>query len=289
MKPVKSFKKVSVLGAGTMGSQITLNCAQYGLDTCVYSRSEKTIEKFKLWAEKYLNGRVEKGKLTRESADEIWARVSTTNSLEECVKDADLVIETVTEVIKVKEDLLRQVSDIVAPDVIIASNSSKIVTSTFKDSVKNPARLANIHFFNPALTMKLTEVVQGEHTSDETVEALMEFSKLTGKTPIHVKKEIDGFVANRLFEALVDEANYLLENKIATPQEIDLAAENGLNHPMGPYKTLDFVGLDVSYDIRKRQYEETGKKPYGYDYLEELVKKGRFGRKTDAGYYDYTK
>ena len=138
--------------------------------------------------------------------------------------------------------------------------------------------------------MKLVEVVKGDHTSIETANALYEFAKNTGKEPILLKKEIDGFVANRVLSKIVAEAYYLVEQGIVTPKEVDIALEHGLNHPMGPFKIMDFSGIDLAYLAKQRRYEKTGNpedKPPKL--LEEKYNKGEFGRKTGKGWYDYTK
>jgi len=152
----------------------------------------------------------------------------------------------------------------------------------------DPGRLANMHYFNPALVMKLVEVVQGEHVSPETADALLEFCRATGKKPILIRKEIDGFVVNRILASIYNEAHFLVEAGYCTPQEIDIACENGLNHPMGPYRLNDLTGIDLSYDIMSRAYAETGVKPRGYDIIKELYSKGYYGKKSGHGFYDYT-
>ena len=137
--------------------------------------------------------------------------------------------------------------------------------------------------------MKLTEVVQGPQTSEETVQFLLDFSRKTGKDPVWVKKEIEGFIANRILRAVANEALYLVEEGVATPEEIDIAAEKGLNYPMGPFKLMDLTGVDLSYFNLKRVYDETGEKRAGFDLLKKKYEANEWGRKTGKGWYEYPK
>ena len=162
-----------------------------------------------------------------------------------------------------------------------------MVSSMFVDDVSNPRRLANLHYFNPALVMKLVEVVQGDHCSDETAQALYDFAVATGKEPIWLRKEIDGFVVNRILQALKTEARWLVENGYCTPQEVDKACEKGLNHPMGPFRLDDLSGIDLTYSIMQRRLEETGEVPVGYELVKSYYDKGWYGKKTGRGFYEY--
>ena len=286
---ISKINKVAVIGGnGQMGRQIGLNTALHGIDTNLYVRSQESLEKANEWVNDYIKGRLEKGKMTEEEARNGLAKLHIVTSIEEAAKGADIIIEAIIEDKNIKEDLFRQLDKIARQDAIIATNSSYMVSSMFKDIVSNPSRLVNLHYFNPALVMKLTEIVQGPHTSDETVQKLIEFSKNTGKKPVWVRKEIDGFIANRILRAITNEALYLLEEGIATPEDIDTAVENGLNHPMGPFKLMDFSGLDTCYLVAKNMLEETGFKKPGIDLLEEKYKNKEWGRKTGKGWYDYS-
>ncbi|GHU64485.1 3-hydroxybutyryl-CoA dehydrogenase [Clostridia bacterium] len=281
------INKVCVIGAGLMGKQIALNTAQNGYAVTLTDSSEKALSAAREWAGKYLSERVEKGKMTDEKVSEIKARLHFEPDLKKAARDAQLIVEAIIEDKSIKEDLFRQLNEIISKDAIVATNSSYMVSSTFKDMIDNPSRLANLHFFNPALVMKLTEVVQGDHTSDETIELLLDFSRKTGKDPIWVRKEIDGFIVNRILRAVTNEALYLLENGIATAPEIDTAAEKGLNYPMGPFRLQDFTGIDLAFLAAKKTLEETGFKKPGYEILEEKYEKGEFGKKSGKGWYDY--
>lgn len=207
--------------------------------------------------------------------------------MEEATSDADLVIEAIFEDKEAKLELYRRLNTLISKDTIIATNSSYMPSSEFASAVENPSRLANLHYFNPALVMKLTEVVQGLHTSEETIAVLMNFSLKTGKNPVHLRKEIDGFIANRISRAVRTEAFNLMEQGIATATEIDIAAETGLGYPLGPFRLMDLTGIDLAYDVMKRMMAQSGTKPAGYDLVKEKYDAGHYGRKAGKGWYDY--
>ena len=281
------IKKVCVAGAGLMGRQIALNTALYPYEVTLVDSIPAVVEDAKKWIEKFVAGRVEKGKLTADQAKNI--KLTCYNDLKEAAADSDLVIEAILEDPEIKKQFFKLLGTIVRQDTIIATNSSRMVSSLFKDLIPNPSRLCNLHYFHPATVMKLTEVVQGPHTSVETAQAMVDFSTNTGKRPIWLKKEIDGFVVNRLLAGINKEAFYLVENGVCTPQEIDIGAENGLNYPMGPYRLMDFSGLDLAFLVLNRTLEETGTKPLGYDIIKEKYNKGEYGVKSGKGFYDYKK
>lgn len=283
------IRKVAVIGGGLMGRQIALNTAIYPYEVYLTDLSAEVRDAVCKWAEDYLAGRIVKGRMSAEQVEGIKNRFHVVATMEEAVSDADLVIEAVVERMDVKHAVMKQVSDLVRPDTVIATNSSRMVSSLFIEDVTNPERLCNLHYFNPALVMKLTEVVRGEHTGDETVKAMYDFSVATGKTPVIVNKEIDGFVVNRILGAIYAEARSLVEQGYCTYEDLDLACENGLGHPMGPFRLNDLTGIDLTYDIMKRGYDKTGVKPVGFDQIKELYDKGYYGKKSGRGYYDYTK
>ena len=285
---MRNIHKVCVVGAGLMGKQIALNAAIHGYMVMLNDSNPEVVGKAETWASEYLEGRVAKGKMSEESALQAKKNLFFTTSLEMAAKDTDLVIEAIIEERGAKEELFRKLNELAPKDAILATNSSFMVSSLFAGCVDNPQRLANLPYFNPALVMKLNEVVQGPHTSKETVDALMEFARRTGKDPVWVRREIDGFIANRIVRAVKNEACYLLEEGIATAQEIDTAVEKGLNYPMGPFRLMDLTGIDLSYLASKRVQDETGVKQPGFDAIKAKYEAGEWGRKTGKGWYDYT-
>ena len=284
-----AIKTVAVIGGGLMGRQIGLHTARYGFDVYLTDTQESMRAEVPKWASDYVAGRIAKGKMSEEEAKENLAHFHVVDTLQEAVQNADLVIEAIIEDEGIKKEFFKELCKWVRDDTILATNSSRMVSSTFVDCVTHPERLVNLHYFNPALVMKLVEVVQGDHVSDETANAAMEFVRQTNKIPILVRKEIDGFVANRILTAITDEAFNLVNNGICTYQEVDLACENALNHPMGPFKVIDYSGVDLAFLLTKRVYEKTGVKKPEYDLLEEMYNNKQWGYKTGKGFYEWPK
>lgn len=284
---IDNIKKVCVVGGGLMGRQIALNTAIYGYEVFLTDNSQEACHKAGEWVHEYLTGRVAKGKITTEDAKEYLNRLHITESLDGAVADVQLVIEAIIEAQDIKFDFYRRLNEIAPKSAIFGSNSSTMPSSMFKDYVYNPERLANLHYFNPALVMKLIEVVQGDHTSDETAKTLVEFARRTGKTPIHLTKECEGFVVNRALGALKRECIRIVEECICTPQEVDAGLELGLNYPMGVFRLNDLTGIDLYFHILEQWYKESGVKPAGYDLYKGMVERGELGRKTGKGFYEY--
>ena len=281
------IKKLAVIGGGLMGRQIALCAAINGCDVALYDLAPAVLENVAQWSEEYLAGRIAKGRMTEEQVAQTKARFHIEADLQKAVCDVDAVIECIIEVQKVKYDLIEKLDGMIDDRTIIATNSSFMVSSLFAGAMKDPSRLCNMHFYNPALVMKFVEVVQGPHTSEETAGAIYELAKKMGKVPIWQKKEIPGFAGNYLNAGLYERARHLVQNGYCTVQEVDIALENGFNHKMGVFRMEDLTGLDLTFTIMKARYEETGVKPDMYDMYEQMVKENRLGRKTGHGWYDY--
>jgi 3-hydroxybutyryl-CoA dehydrogenase len=285
----KDIQRVVVVGSGVMGSQIAMVSALAGFEVYLQDISQESLRKAEECLQYHMNRRISKGKLTPEVVEEAFSRLHFETSLETAVESADFVIEAIVENLDAKRKLFAEVDKIAPLHTIIATNSSTIVSSKLADATDRPDQVCNLHFFNPVLVMELVEVVKGPLTSEETANTAVEFVKKMNKTPILLKKEISGFVANRILGKLMDEAIFLLENDIASVEEIDLACTKALNHPIGPFALLDLTGIDVNYHVRQTLYEETGdenEKPQKV--ITEKYRKGEYGRKTGKGFYDYS-
>ncbi len=290
---IEDIKTVLVVGAGAMGQQIAMNTALNGrahnYKVILCDSFPAALEKAQKWAPDYLAGRVAKGRITQEEADQVAANLSFSDNVEEAAAQADLVIEAIIENLDAKRELFQKISKVCKPDTILGTNSSNIVSSKLADVTEHPERLLNMHYFNPALVMQLVEIVRGPHTADETIQTAYAFAENTGKKPIIIQKEIAGFVANRINAAVTREACLLLEKGIASVEDIDTACEKGLNYPMGPFRLMDLTGLDVNYYVRRDRFAESGDPNDAPSPLViDKVIKGEYGRKTGKGWYDYT-
>jgi 3-hydroxybutyryl-CoA dehydrogenase len=281
-------KKVLVVGAGAMGRQIAMLCALSGRDVALVDVDAGMLTA----AEKELRSRmgrnVDKGRLSQEEMEAAFGRMRMTTSLEESAGDADFLIEAIVEKVDVKRELLSKVDKLLPPHAIIATNSSTIVSSRLADATSRPDRVCNMHFFNPALVMKCVEVLGNPETSEETIETTVALTRSIGKSPVLLRQEISGFVANRLLAGIQDEAVSLYEKGIASVSDIDTAAREALGHPMGPFELMDMTGIDVNFYVRTARYEESGdeaQKPKRA--VVEKFERGEFGRKTGVGWYRY--
>lgn len=282
------IRTVVVLGAGTMGSQIAAVCALAGYGTSLVDISQDQLDRARTQLEQRLSRDVEKGRRAREDVDAAWDRLTLTTDRDAAAATADLVIEAAVEDLSVKRTIFSELDAVCPGHTLLVTNSSNIVSSRVADATSRPDRVCNLHFFNPALVMACVEVVPHPGTAPETVDRMVSFVESLGKTPVRLKQEIPGFVANRLLGALRREALELYEAGIADFQDIDVAAKTALGHPMGPFELMDLVGIDVVHLIRLAEYEQTGD-PASLPAasIKEKYEAGDFGRKTGRGWYEY--
>jgi 3-hydroxybutyryl-CoA dehydrogenase len=271
-----------------MGAQIAQQAALNGVAVWLHDNSAEQLRKSAESNRGHVMRRVEKGKLAQADADDALARVRTTTDLGEAVGDVDFVIEAVFEDLEVKRAVFAELDRRAAADAVLASNSSTMSISRIADATRRPESCVNMHFFHPVLVMDLVEIVCGPQTSERTVQRATTMAREMGRTPVLIKKEIDGFIVNRILHAATQEAYRLLDAGVASFEDIDTAVEKGLNWPMGPFRLGDFSGLDVTYNARMHRYRTTGDERYRPSaQLEAKVKAGKLGRKTGEGWYKY--
>ena len=279
------FKKILIVGGGTMGSGIAQVCAQKGMKVLLYDLKEDILKRALDSISWSVGKFIQKGKL-KEDKDTIINRIKSVTELKEEV-EADIVIEAVFEKLDIKLEVFKRLDEIVSDDTLLASNTSAIPITELASATNRPERIVGLHFFNPAPVMKLLEVVKTIATSDETLELSREFGESLGKTVV-IAKDTPGFIVNRLLTPFTLNAIRMLEAEIASRDDIDNAIRLGLGHPMGPLQLADMVGLDTIYYSANTRYEELKEPQYAPPpLLKRMVKAGWLGRKTGRGFYEY--
>jgi 3-hydroxybutyryl-CoA dehydrogenase len=283
---MSELKRVGVIGAGTMGHGIAQVSAQAGFDVVLYDVTKAAADAGRSKIEKTLGVGVEKKKVTPEARDAALAKLSTTDTLE-VLKGCQLVVEAAPEKLALKQELFKQLSTICAADTILATNTSSLSLTEIAASASNPGRVVGLHFFNPVHLMKLLEVVRAFQTSDETIATVRSYGAAIGKELI-VVKDSPGFASSRLGVALGLEATRMLEEGVASAEDIDRAMKLGYGHPMGPLELGDLVGLDVRLAIADYLYAETGSPTFRPpQLLKKMVRAGKLGKKSGEGFYRY--
>jgi 3-hydroxybutyryl-CoA dehydrogenase len=282
------IKKVGVVGAGTMGNGIAQLAAFIGCDVVMRDIDQKFVDNGLKNIDKFLSKGVERGKVTPEQKDQTLARVKGTTDMKD-MADVDFVIEAVIEDLDLKKEVFGSLDEVCRPDVILATNTSSMSITEIANATKRPDKVVGMHFFNPVPLMRLVEVIRGYMTSDETVAATAELAQKMGKETVEVKVDSPGFLVNRLMIPHMIEAIKLLEEGIATKEDIDKAIKLGLNYPMGPFELMDFTGIDICKYVADYFFKELNKelKWVPPTLMKNTVKAGRLGRKTKGGWYDY--
>jgi len=282
-----TIQTIGVVGAGSMGTGIANLAAINGFNVVLRDIEESFLEGALRRMSKFMDKSVARGKMTEEQKQEALGRIQTTTSLED-FKDVDIVIEAVLEDLTLKKEVFSALDKIVRDGVILTTNTSSMSITEIAAVTNRPELVAGMHFFNPAQIMKLVEVVRGFKTSDETVQELKALSKRLSKEPVEVKKDSPGFIVNRIMLPQFIEAIRLVQEGVASYEDIDKAVKLGLNYPMGPFELQDFAGVDIGYHVMNYFKEEFSENYYAPPLLlKQIVKSGRLGKKTGAGFYDY--
>ena len=280
------MKKIVVIGGGTMGLDIAQVFARNGYDVVVRDIKDEIIQASEARLNKGLDKLVSKGKLDEAKKAEILSHMSFTTELA-AAADADLVVEAAIENLDIKKSIFAELDSLCKPETILASNTSSISITAIAAATKRPEKVLGMHFFNPAPAMKLVEVIRGARTNDETFQAVYGCAKEIGKNPVEVG-EAPGFVVNRILFPMINEAIIVLENGIASKEDIDTAMMYGANHKMGPLALADLVGLDICLAIMETIFTETGDSKYRPALtMKKMVRAGLLGQKTGEGFYKY--
>lgn len=285
-----AIKKIGVVGAGTMGNGIAQTAAAAGYDVVMRDIKDEFVQGGMKNIDRFLSKSVEKGKMSAEDKDAIIGRITPTTELKD-MADCDFIIEAVLEIMDLKREVFSELDKLCGPDTIIATNTSSMSITSIAASTERTDRVVGMHFFNPVPIMKLCEIIHGHATSDQTVALTTEVAQKMGKLTVEVKKDVPGFIVNRILMPLFVEAAWLYETGVATKEDIDIAVKAGLNHPMGPFELMDFTGVDIGYHVINYFHEELNKElkwvmPHC---MKDLVKAGKVGRKAGAGWFDYSK
>ena len=282
------IKVIGVLGAGSMGNGIAQVASQAGYQVIMRDIEDRFVQNGLKAIEKFLIKSVEKGKMTEDQKKGVLSRIKGTTKMED-LKDVDFVIEAVFEDLELKKDVFRKLDELTRSQVILTTNTSSMSVTEIAMATKRPEKVAGMHFFNPAPIMKLVEVIRAYHTNDDTVHNVMKMAKKMGKEPVEVKKDTPGFIVNRLMIPHVIEAIKMAEEGVASIEDIDKAVKLGLNYPMGPFELMDLTGVDIAHHVAEYLYKELNKESKWSvpTLMKSMIRAGRLGRKTGAGWYKY--
>jgi len=282
------IKRIAVLGAGLMGHGIAQVAAQAGFDVSLSDIAESFLEsgmKMIMWS---LQKFIEQGRISEKDKAKSLERIHPTLRLKEAIADADLIIEAIPESVELKKKTFKEVDELAPKHAIITSNTSSLSITDLASVTGRPEKFCGMHWFNPPQLMQLIEVIRGAKTLDETIDSVVKVSKDMGKEPIVVKKDVPGFVVDRVLVTALNEALYLVWENVAAPEEIDKAVELGLKWPMGPIKLIDYTGLGLALHTLETLQREFGDSKYRpCPLLRQMVRAGLLGRKVGKGFYEW--
>ena len=280
-------KKPFVVGAGIMGAGVGQLCAQQGLEVTVVDISDELIQKAEGKVKAGLARRVEKGKIAQEDMDSVLSRMNWSTDLE-IARECDFVLEAIYENLAAKQEVFRKLDSTCAPETIFATNTTALSVSEIASATARPDKVVGMHFFNPAVIMKLVEVIRGDNTSEETIEITRKFAESLGKIPIITAKEAPAGIVSRVLAGLLNEAAVVYADGVASPEDIDEAMKLGAGLPMGPLALIDMIGLDIHLAKMETLYEKLNDERYKPpEIIKKMVAEGKLGKKAGEGFYKY--
>ncbi|UCC41744.1 MAG: 3-hydroxybutyryl-CoA dehydrogenase [Candidatus Aminicenantes bacterium] len=281
------MKKPFVVGAGIMGSGVGQLCAQQGLEVTVADISDELIQKAEGKIKAGLARRIEKGKISQEDMDSVLSRMNWSTNLD-IAGECDFVLEAIYEDLGAKQELFRKLDSICTPETILATNTTALSVSEIASATSRPDKVIGMHFFNPAVIMKLVEIIRGDNTSEETIETTRMFAESLGKIPITTAKEAPAGIVSRVLAGLLNEAAAVYADGVASPEDIDEAMKLGAGLPMGPLALIDMIGLDIHLAKMETLYEKLEDERYKPpEIIKKMVAEGKLGKKAGEGFYKY--